>query len=247
MKQDNWGAWNAEDAGSDWGSDEEDGEEEAGGTRKVRFSPKASDLWGGSPRSVPSKSLAAQAQQGITTTIINDASYVRFVESSGAGLAFVSNALFGNARLARERVHWLFPSNKDQRVAGMLAWVQKMSFNLGTYGLLKFLENRERGGLFVNAAFRMRQHPQEPAFDFLTFDQLQATMDKTLQESVAFYDPSEFAMVFIFLPSQTGNSVAIWRRKINVPDSARRKYRPEIDAIKRTLRPVKEYVVMVDE
>jgi hypothetical protein len=112
---------------------------------------------------------------------------------------------------------------------------------------MKILEHRERGGLFVNAAFRLRQHPQEPAFDFLTFDQLQGTMDKTLQESVAFYDPARFAMVFVFLPSQSGNSVAIWRRKINVPDSARQKYRPQIEAIVRSLRPPEEYVVMVDE
>ena len=99
----------------------------------------------------------------------------------------------------------------------------------------------------MNADFRMRQHPYEPAFDFLTFDQLQGTMDKTLQESVAFYDPARFAMVFVFLPSQSGNSVAIWRQKINVPDSARQKYRAEITAITESLRTPKEYIVMVDE
>lgn len=113
--------------------------------------------------------------------------------------------------------------------------------------LKKFLEARERGGLFVNAAFRMKQHPLEPAFDFLTFDQLQGTMDKTLQESVAFYDPARFVMVLVFLPSQSGNSVAIWRQKINVPDNARQKYRAEINATVDSLRAPKEYIVMVDE
>ncbi|KJA24541.1 hypothetical protein HYPSUDRAFT_474326 [Hypholoma sublateritium FD-334 SS-4] len=93
----------------------------------------------------------------------------------------------------------------------------------------------------------MRQYAREPAIDWLTFNQLQSTMDKTLQESVAFYDPSRQVMVFVYLPSQTGNSIAIWRRKINVPDSARTKYQAEINAVTKLLRPEKDYVVMVDE
>jgi hypothetical protein len=113
--------------------------------------------------------------------------------------------------------------------------------------LIKFLETRERGALFVNAVFRMHQHPNEPAFDWLTFNQLQGTMDKTLQESTAFYDPARLVTVFVYLPSQSGNSVAIWRRKINVPDSARLKYQAEINAVVRNLRSEKDYVVMVDE
>ncbi|KAJ3511556.1 hypothetical protein NLJ89_g4029 [Agrocybe chaxingu] len=242
--QRNWEPWEAPDAG--WGSDESEGEYDP--NRRVRFSPKASELWGGSPRSVPSKTLAhAQAQQGIMTTLINDASNPRFVDSRGAGLAYVANAFFGNSRLARERVYWMFPENKDERVAAMIQWVQKMSFNLATYGLMKFLETRERGALFVNAVFRMSQHPHEPAFDWLTFNQLQGTMDKTLQASVAFCDPSKITLVFVFLPSQSGNSVAIWRRKVNVPDAARLKYQAEINAITKTLRTGKDYPVLVDE
>ncbi|KAH9482402.1 hypothetical protein JR316_0004502 [Psilocybe cubensis] len=218
VQHDAWvgGAWEAEDDG--WGSlEDEDG---YGGNRRVHFSPKTSDIWGGSPRSVPSKTLV-HAQQGLATTPINDASNVRFVESRGAAFAYVSSAFFGNSRLARERIHWMFPVNKDKRVAAMHAWVQKMSFNIGTYG--------------------------DPAFDWLTFNQLQGTMDKTLQESVAFYDPARLVIVFVYLPSQTGNSVAIWRIKVNVPDNARIKYQQEVSAITKTLRKDTEYIVMVDE
>jgi hypothetical protein len=126
-------AWEAEESSDGWGSDEDDEDEH---NRRVHFSPKWSEVWGGSPRSIPTKALAhAHAQQGIKTTLINDASNVRFAESKGAAFAYVANAFFGNARLARERIHWLFPPNKDKRVAEMLAWVQKMSFNLGTYGV----------------------------------------------------------------------------------------------------------------
>ncbi|KAF8974634.1 hypothetical protein BDZ97DRAFT_1774637 [Flammula alnicola] len=243
--QEHKNVWEAYGNDNGWGS-LDSSDDDFDDNRRVHFSPKASELWGGSPRSVPSKTLA-QAQHGIATTPINLASNVRFVESRGAAFSFVSNAFFGNARFARERIHWMFPENKDERVAAMLGWVQKMSFNLGTYGLIKFLESRERGALFVNALFRMHQHPNEPAFDWLTFNQLQGTMDKVLQESVAFYDPARLVIIFVYLPSQTGNSVAIWRRKINVPDNARLKYQPEINAVVKTLRSEKEYIVMVDE
>lgn len=127
--------WEAYDADNGWGSiNSSDGEYDV--DRRVHFSPKRSDLWGGSPRSLPSKTLAqAQQQQGIAATTINLPSGVRFVESKGAAFSFVHNAFFGNARLARERIHWMFPANKDERVANMLAWVQKMSFNLATFGV----------------------------------------------------------------------------------------------------------------
>jgi len=113
--------------------------------------------------------------------------------------------------------------------------------------LVKFLETRERGALFINVAFRMRQYPQEPALDWLTFGNLQGTMDKTLQESAAFYDPAASVTVFVYLPSQSGNSVAIWRRKINVPEKARNQYRAELHALVKTLPEHKAYIVMVDE
>ena len=124
-----WGAWEAHDHG--WGSEDEDDVDDV---RRVRFSPKASELWGESPRSIPSKTLA-RAQQGITTIPINDPNTVRFLESKGAAFEYVTNAFFGNSRFARERIHWLFPSDKDPRVAAMLAWVQKLSYNLGTFGV----------------------------------------------------------------------------------------------------------------
>lgn len=72
-------------------------------------------------------------------------------------------------------------------------------------------------------------------------------MDKTLQESVAFYDPAQIVLVFVYLPSHTGNSVAIWRRKIPVPGNIRRTYQQQIDKAKKALRQPKDYVVYVEE
>ena len=122
---------NVWEAQAGWGSDTD---EDMENPRRVRFSPKASVVWGGSPRSVPAKTAAIAQQSGLTTSL-NDPSNVRFVESDGAALECVANALFGNARLARERLYWLFPTDKDERVANMLAWVQKMSFNLGAFSV----------------------------------------------------------------------------------------------------------------
>ena len=127
LEHEQWGTWDSRDHG--WGSEDEDDD-----TRRVRFSPKASELWGESPRSIPSKTLA-RAQQGMTTSPVNDPNNVRFLESKGAAFEYVTNAFFGNFRLARDRIHWLFPSDKDPRVAAMLAWVQKLSYNLGTFGV----------------------------------------------------------------------------------------------------------------
>lgn len=107
------------------------------------------------------------------------------------------------------------------------------------------MQSRERGALVVNADFRPTKNPNEPAFDWLTFDDLQPTMDKVLQESVAYYDPAVQVIVFVFLPSQSGNSMAIWRRKIPVPNNMRLAYQPQIKQALAALR--KEYVLHVDE
>ena len=93
----------------------------------------------------------------------------------------------------------------------------------------------------------MRRNPQEPALDWLTFKQLQGTMDKTLQESVAFYDPSTQVMVFVYLPSESGNSIAIWRVKIDVPEKTKVKYKAEINEMVKSLPKHTDYIVCVDE
>lgn len=109
----------------------------------------------------------------------------------------------------------------------------------------KFLQSRERGALVVNADYRLPEHLQEPAYDWLTFDQLQPTMDRTLQESVAFYDPNVHVVVFVFLPSKSGNSMAIWRRRVTVPNNVRSAYQSDIKQVLAALR--KDFVIHVDE
>ena len=110
--------------------------------------------------------------------------------------------------------------------------------------LNKFLQTRERGALFINAAYDSPTGGG-PGLYWLMYDDVVETRDRLLQESVGFYDPSIQVVVFVFLPSKSGNSLAMWRRKVTVPDSIRLTHLREIDLVKATLR--KDYPVLVDE
>ncbi|KZP12084.1 hypothetical protein FIBSPDRAFT_755480 [Athelia psychrophila] len=201
---------------------------------------------------MPSKALS-YARQGTDTSIhtrpvrnqMQDYADVKFVESHGAALGQVERAFYATARPAKNRFHWMFPPDKDERVASLLAWIQAVSYGLASFGLHKFLQSRERGALFVNADYRPTESPNEPAFDWLTFEELQPTRDQILQESVAYYDPAVYVIVFVFLPSESGNSMAIWRRKIVVPNNVRLTFQPQIKQTLAALR--KKYVLHVDE
>ncbi|KAF9076449.1 hypothetical protein BDP27DRAFT_1313346 [Rhodocollybia butyracea] len=219
----------------------------------------AANLWGSNkPKdtsyTMPSRTLA-HAYSGTTTSLntgiprnkINEYTNVQFHDSQGAALEPYYRALFGRERKAKDRIHWMFPPNKDERVESLLTWIQTVSYSLGSYGLHRFLQSRERGALVANADYRLPNGKNEPAFDWLTFDDLQDTRDKTMQESVAFYDPSAQVIVFVFLPSKSGNSVAMWRRKINVPNNTRLMLQAETTLALAALRREEDYVVHVDE
>ncbi|KAJ4472238.1 hypothetical protein J3R30DRAFT_3298455 [Lentinula aciculospora] len=203
---------------------------------------------------MPSKTLT-HAYNGTTTSLntglprnkINEYTNVQFHESQGAALVPAQEALFGRARKAKDRIHWMFPPDKDERVESLLTWIETVSDSLGTYGLHRFLQSRERGALLANADYRIPGGKNEPAFDWLTFDQLRNTRDKIMQESAVFYNPRVQAIVFVFLPSKSGNSVAMWRRKINVPNNMRLLLQAEVSLTLAALRRGEDYVVHVDE
>ena len=110
--------------------------------------------------------------------------------------------------------------------------------------LNKFLQTRERGALFINASYDAPAG-NGPAIDWLTYEDVVETRDRLLQESVGFYDPGMQVFVFVLLPSKSGNSLAMWRRRVTVPDSVRLSHLREIELAKAALR--KEYPVFVDE
>jgi hypothetical protein len=106
------------------------------------------------------------------------------------------------------------------------------------------LQTRERGAVFINASYNP-QASSGPAFCWLPYDDVVETRDRLLQESVGFYDPATQVIVFVFLPSKTGNSLAMWRRKVPVLNNVRLFHLREIEFAKAALR--KDYRVLIDE
>jgi hypothetical protein len=187
----------------------------------------------------------------------------RFISSDGAALSRAYKALYSKTRRAQDRFHWAYNPDNDDRVKSALWWIHGMSEGVGGLGvsiliphqgccvmlnfsqLQKFLETHQRGALFVNADYMPPQSSQEPAFDWVTIDQLEDTLDKILQESVALYDPAKQVVVFIFLLSKSGNSMAIWRRKIPVPEILQAAYKGHIAETKAGLE--QNHPVYVEE
>ncbi|KAH9936966.1 hypothetical protein B0H21DRAFT_698836 [Amylocystis lapponica] len=171
-----------------------------------------------------------------------------FVESHGEALEHAQRALFGPGRKAKERIRWGLTSEKDQRVASLLRWIHAMSNGLATVGLQKFLETGERGALVTNAGYRTNTAPglpAQPAFDWVPISELQRTLDQRMQETVARYDPGAQSVVFVFLLSNSENSMAVWHRKLAVPDALRLARIAQIKEAKAKLTG--DYAVYVDE
>ena len=87
--------------------------------------------------------------------------------------------------------------------------------------------------------------PTTPAFDWVAQEQLKSTLDKILQESVVCYRPDRQVIVFVFLLSPSGNSMAVWRRKLAIPESLRAAHEQEIEETKADLD--EDYPVYVEE
>ncbi|KAG6837996.1 hypothetical protein H0H93_008390 [Arthromyces matolae] len=168
-------------------------------------------------------------------------------ESGNRAFEPAMKAIFGKERLAKDRIHWAFSPAHEPQVGAMLSWIQQMESHLAFFGLLKFLETQERGALFVNVSFRLKEYPDRPAFDWLRYEQVQVSADRILQHSILAADPAQQTIVFVFLPSRTGNSVAMWRRKLQVPSEVSQRHMQVITKVKAGLRPEKDYRIHVDE
>ncbi|KIJ28792.1 hypothetical protein M422DRAFT_54481 [Sphaerobolus stellatus SS14] len=143
------------------------------------------------------------------------------------------------------RIYWSFDPKKDSRVHSLLTWIGAMGHALATLGVHKFLETGERGALMANATYRHPDYQDEPCFDWVTFEDVVDTHDKILQESMAFYSPENQVLVFIFLLSESGNSMAIWRRKLDTPLHVHNQWHIDLEKTARILSKIK-YVITVD-
>ncbi len=99
----------------------------------------------------------------------------------------------------------------------------------------KFLEQGRRGALITNTEFQneipAKPGHAQPTFDWVTIEDLQPTMDQRLQESVICYNPRVQVVVLTFLLSKSGNSMAVWRTKLSIPESIQKGRKKEIDEV----------------
>ncbi|KZV65801.1 hypothetical protein PENSPDRAFT_586245 [Peniophora sp. CONT] len=159
----------------------------------------------------------------------------------GEILASLDIPLFNRDRYAKDRLRWLFPPDKDKRVGSILHWIKDVEHGLGAFALDLYLDRHERGALIVNATTFF---PPVPKFDWLSYHDAKETLDKRIQESIVTYDPTKHAIIMVFLPSDSGNSAAVWRRRVEVPGSARSNHKKEIRSKPKV---VVEKTVFVDE
>ncbi|KAG8705529.1 hypothetical protein FRC08_001631 [Ceratobasidium sp. 394] len=165
------------------------------------------------------------------TKMIDDAAYKpkptppagTIVESSGEGIIRAERALYASlsVRPVDERIFWTMPPDHDERVRNRIKSVDAMARELALYGLDQYLACGIKGAIMTNAGYHVPEWPESPAYDWITFDDARRTGDQTLQESIAFSDPGLTTIVFIFLVSRSGESMAIWRRKFTIPTSER--------------------------
>lgn len=66
---------------------------------------------------------------------MHDYADMDFLESDGDALKPVENAFFGRYRKARERIHWQFPHDKDDRVRQTLEWLHDYAHGVGAFGV----------------------------------------------------------------------------------------------------------------
>lgn len=113
--------------------------------------------------------------------------------------------------------------------------------------LQKFLHTGQRGALVASAEIQHTSAPGviQPVFDWITLQDARPTWDRVLQESIICHNPEKQVVVFVFLLSKTGGSMAMWRRKCPVPEAVRHANKT---AIHQTIaRLNEEEVVYVDE
>ena len=102
---------------------------------------------GGSPYPMPSRTMAyanGTAQDPLEVfspglsrkhNSMHDYANIKLLESYGEALEPVENAFFGRDRKARERIHWQFPHDKDERVRHALEWLHDFADGVGAFGV----------------------------------------------------------------------------------------------------------------
>ncbi|QRV84932.1 hypothetical protein RhiJN_12948 [Ceratobasidium sp. AG-Ba] len=204
-------------------------------------------------------STAGQGSSGTTTKLTRKLTKSKGPSGSSAppapqviqshGSAFVSaqRALVGTHRRAEERIIWGLPLSRDPRVGQAVSKIEGMKDKLILFGAERFVQGRMRGAVMCNIDYRPPGHPDELAFDWITFKDAQKTLEPVLQKAILQTDPATSVLVVVFLLSPSLNSLAIWRKCVPIPSGfldQREVY--EIERVKREIAATeKGYVVKV--
>ena len=149
-----WEQWPAGDAGrgDPDGEGYTDSEEWNDVTGRRNFRQTVSSAFvpaptGDSPYPMPSRTMAyanGNAEDTLDAfspglsrqrNTIGDYANLQFLESFGEALKPVENAFFGRDRKARDRIHWQFPHDKDERVRHALEWLYDNAHGIGAFGV----------------------------------------------------------------------------------------------------------------
>lgn len=155
-------------------------------------------------------------------------------------------ALFGPHRPSIQRIHWAFPPHQDHSVREVMAFIQdpEVKRELTSIALNQYVTYRQPGCFLVNATWRNEDRPNTPGFDWMTLSELADTHDRIIQQSLLYYQPLEFALVFVFLLSQSGNSIACWRRKLEISGPLKAQYQREVKLVQRELAQQQHYILV---
>ncbi|CAE6470039.1 unnamed protein product, partial [Rhizoctonia solani] len=103
----------------------------------------------------------------------------------------------------------------------------------------------ERGAFFCNVDHNTNDS-RALEVDWITFRDTQKTRDKTLQREVLKNEPALSVLVYVFRLSLDKRSVAIWRRKIDIPATVLRKNANAIAEKRRELKAAEaQYVIKI--
>jgi hypothetical protein len=149
-----WDQWATGDQGrgdlDGEGYADDEGWDDVAGRRNFRQTVSSAFVpapTGDSPYPMPSRTMAyanGNAQDTLDAispglshkrNTIGDYANLEFLESFGEALRPVDNAFFGRQRKARDRIHWQFPHDKDERVLQALEWLYDNAHGIGAFGV----------------------------------------------------------------------------------------------------------------
>ncbi|CAE6401687.1 unnamed protein product [Rhizoctonia solani] len=172
--------------------------------------------------------------------------HVEIVESGGNALSEAQDALTNTKRPVWTRVLWTVPLEHDHAAQMVLS---KFTHNevveeMSVLAIRNYLST-ERGAFFCNVD-RNANSSRALEVDWITFRDTQKTRDKTLQREVLRNEPALSVLVYVFRISPNKRSVAIWRRKIDIPATIIRKNANALAAKRRELRAAEaQYVIKI--